>query len=233
MNAQIDKERKALEKEKKEKEKREAKEAKDMQKKKKVHCVFVIFSESRVTKEGEKQKADKDEFAQFLSNYKSRKAGREVIVVDAGDGDFHLTKQRWKFLSYAEDYRPPYFGTWSKSSAVLSGRQPFKCDVSALNYEADSEAEWEEEEPGEELGSEDEEDDEDDGEDEVADEVQDDGFICDTIELDDSETFNDASSDKRTKKKVRLIPFGYIAEEETANEYLLSFGAEWLCGALS
>jgi chromatin assembly factor 1 subunit A len=66
--------------------------------------------------------------------------------------------QKWKLLQFQEDIRPPYFGTWSRCSASVTGRTPFSNDKS-IEYAVDSEAEWEEDEPGEELVSENEEED--------------------------------------------------------------------------
>ena len=51
---------------------------------------------------------------------------------------------RMKVLSFHEDYRPPYKGTFSKTSAVLTGRNPFEKDHNVFNYDFDSEGEWEE-----------------------------------------------------------------------------------------
>lgn len=54
-------------------------------------------------------------------------------------------RNKYKFLSFREDYRPPYHGTWSKSkSRAITGRNPFAKDCSYLDYDVDSEAEWEE-----------------------------------------------------------------------------------------
>lgn len=54
-------------------------------------------------------------------------------------------RNRYKYLSFREDYRPPYHGTWSKpKSTTISGRNPFAKDVTFLDYDVDSEAEWEE-----------------------------------------------------------------------------------------
>ena len=74
-----------------------------------------------------------------------------------------LLWSRRKYLSFHEDYRPPYNGTWSKRSSRITGRRPFGKDVGprGLNYDVDSEGEWEEDdEQGEELGSDAGEDDE-------------------------------------------------------------------------
>ena len=52
---------------------------------------------------------------------------------------------KYKFLGFHEDYRPPYHGTWSKPrSSIVTGRNPFGRDTSHLDYDVDSEAEWEE-----------------------------------------------------------------------------------------
>ncbi|KAI8618338.1 chromatin assembly factor 1 subunit A-domain-containing protein [Chytriomyces sp. MP71] len=100
---------------------------------------------------------------------------------------------RWKFLKFQEDYRPAYFGTWTKTSSVVGGKNPWAKDVvgGVLNYEVDSEAEWEEDEPGEELQSEDEDDDMGAGKG-----VEGDGH--DGEEMDDW-----------------LVPDGYLSEDET------------------
>jgi hypothetical protein len=67
-----------------------------------------------------------------------------------------------KTLYFHEDYRPAYVGTFSKTSTVISGRNPFGKDSEVFNYEYDSEEEWEEEEEGEDImESGDEEDEED------------------------------------------------------------------------
>ncbi|CAN0010408.1 unnamed protein product, partial [Phaeothamnion confervicola] len=68
-----------------------------------------------------------------------------------------MVANRMKLLQFHSDLRPPYWGTWSRRSGIVSGRAPLKRDEALLDYEVDSEAEWEEEEPtaGEELKSDD------------------------------------------------------------------------------
>ena len=75
-----------------------------------------------------------------------------------------------KFLKFAEDVRPPYIGTYTKSledrSVARLSRNPFARALPSTNYDYDSEAEWEEPEEGEDLDSEGEEEaDDDDAED--------------------------------------------------------------------
>ncbi|XP_038221976.1 chromatin assembly factor 1 subunit A [Zerene cesonia] len=55
-------------------------------------------------------------------------------------------KLRPKLLSFHENRRPPYWGTWRKKSVHINPRQPFKMDEKQLDYEVDSDEEWEEEE---------------------------------------------------------------------------------------
>lgn len=58
-----------------------------------------------------------------------------------------------KLLQFREDVRPPYYGTFSKPSYIITPRNPFKTDESLFNYHYDSEAEWIEEEEGENIDS--------------------------------------------------------------------------------
>jgi Chromatin assembly factor 1 subunit A len=51
---------------------------------------------------------------------------------------------KYRFLSFHEDYRPAYRGTWSKRSNIVTGRTPFGKDLTYLDYDYDSEVEWEE-----------------------------------------------------------------------------------------
>ena len=65
---------------------------------------------------------------------------------------------RVKLLQYEEDFRPPYWGTWTKASKTVGPRTPF-AKHAELNYEYDSEEDWDEEEEnaegvGEELAAE-------------------------------------------------------------------------------
>ena len=73
-----------------------------------------------------------------------------------------------KFIKFAEDVRPPYIGTYSKTPKTGSicslGRAPFGRVRPDTNYEYDSEAEWEDLGEGEDLESEGEEEEEDDEE---------------------------------------------------------------------
>ena len=41
---------------------------------------------------------------------------------------------KMKLLSFHENNRPAYYGTWSKKSGVVGGRKPF-CKDSVLDYE--------------------------------------------------------------------------------------------------
>jgi len=85
-------------------------------------------------------------------------------------------RNRNSLLQFQEDHRPPYFGTWSKTSGVISGRRPLSKDTASLNYDVDSEEEWEEEEePGESLSGSEHDDEVDGGDDDGLD--YDDGWL--------------------------------------------------------
>jgi len=102
-----------------------------------------------------------------------------------------IVPNRYKFLGFHEDIRPPYRGTWSKRSSLITGRRPLGKDTTYLDYDIDSEEEWEEgdDEEGEDLV------DDDDGADEEEDAQNDednDGWLADEDDLgiddDDDET---------------------------------------------
>ncbi|CAB3244676.1 unnamed protein product [Arctia plantaginis] len=61
-------------------------------------------------------------------------------------------KLRPKLLSFHENRRPPYWGTWRKKSVSIKPRKPFGQDEKLLDYEVDSDEEWEEEQEGESVG---------------------------------------------------------------------------------
>ncbi|CAG8616388.1 10982_t:CDS:10, partial [Racocetra persica] len=110
------------------------------------------------------------------------------MAVDDLSSLFGDDKKIWmKLLQFEENYRPPYYGTWTKSSKIISGRRPFAKDTSIMDYEYDSDMEWEEEEEGEELKSDD--DDDDDPEDE---DPGDDGWIVPTGYLSEDEIAEEA-----------------------------------------
>ncbi len=68
-----------------------------------------------------------------------------------------------RYLHFAEDVRPPYFGTFTKVHSPAEIRRlcraPCKRRLPNTNYDYDSEAEWEEPEEGEELDGDDDDDD--------------------------------------------------------------------------
>jgi chromatin assembly factor 1 subunit A len=106
---------------------------------------------------------------------------------------------KYKFLSFEEDHRPAYHGTWSKRSKLIKGKTPFRQDKAFLNYEEDSEAEWEEgdDEMGEDL-----QDEAADGEEENMDEEGDtriynfeDGWMAE----DDDVVYENEEADDETK----------------------------------
>ncbi|CAH0399456.1 unnamed protein product [Chilo suppressalis] len=85
--------------------------------------------------------------------------GGEIITCDP----LIREKLRPKLLSFHDNRRPPYWGTWRKKSVAIKPRNPFGQDGKQLDYEVDSDEEWEEEQEGESIdgsaaGSDDEQD---------------------------------------------------------------------------
>lgn len=70
------------------------------------------------------------------------KPSSDLIIVENIDIKLHKAI----YLSFHENTRPAYYGTWSKKSSLISGRRPFGRDSGLLNYEVDSDEEWDEEE---------------------------------------------------------------------------------------
>ncbi|KAH8292864.1 hypothetical protein KR044_001661 [Drosophila immigrans] len=60
---------------------------------------------------------------------------------------------RAKYLHFADNRRPPFYGTWRKRSQQIKARRPLGQDKTYFDYEVDSDCEWEEEEPGESLSA--------------------------------------------------------------------------------
>jgi chromatin assembly factor 1 subunit A len=114
-------------------------------------------------------------------------------------------RNKYRFLSFHEDCRPPYHGTWSKRSTIVTGKSPFAKDTTHLDYDYDSEAEWEEgdDEIGEDIEDEEKckDEDEDEGDARIYD--YDDGFCV----ADDRYLDTDDSVDEETralyKKKLQ------------------------------
>ncbi|SPP78102.1 chromatin assembly factor 1 subunit A [Drosophila guanche] len=64
-----------------------------------------------------------------------------------------MPRMRAKYLQFADNRRPAYYGTWRKKSQSISARRPLAQDKVHFDYEVDSDCEWEEEEPGESLSA--------------------------------------------------------------------------------
>ncbi|KAL7548317.1 hypothetical protein ACHAWF_011608, partial [Thalassiosira exigua] len=110
-----------------------------------------------------------------------------------------IVPNRYKFLGFHENVRPPYCGTWSKMSSLVTGRRPFGKDTKYLDYDNDSEAEWEEgdDDEGEDLQ------DGDDGVDEeedVQNEDDNDGWLA----AEDDLGIEDEDEETRELRKKKL-----------------------------
>lgn len=50
-----------------------------------------------------------------------------------------------KYFHFHDNYRPPYYGTWRRRTAAITGRNPFSKKEKTINYEYDSDEDWEDE----------------------------------------------------------------------------------------
>ncbi|XP_043277415.1 chromatin assembly factor 1 subunit A-B-like isoform X2 [Venturia canescens] len=128
-----------------------------------------------------------------------------------------VEKQRAKYLAFAENRRPPYWGTWRKKSATITPRKPFSQDTKWFDYDVDSDEEWEEEEPGESLhGSDDEKEEEnpDDNEYDVDNEFMvPHGYLSEEeAQADDDE---EDMSPETQKYKLKILGEEFEAERKT------------------
>ncbi|KAL3935876.1 MAG: hypothetical protein SGARI_002789, partial [Bacillariaceae sp.] len=102
------------------------------------------------------------------------------------------------------DCRPPYHGTWSKKSSVVTGKTPFGKESKVFDYEYDSEAEWEEgdDEVGEDVDD-DEKNQEEDADEKLALYDYDDGFCVSDDKMLDDEENADEETRAMYKKKIQ------------------------------
>ena len=142
-----------------------------------------------------------------------------------------------KLLQFHENHRPPYFGTFTKSSTKLSFKNPFKKDDNLFDYEYNSEDEWEQDEEGEELVSEDDLDDPEDLESDLISEdennwlvphgyLSDDEGLGENDELKQSNNNPGEKKDHIQKKIIKLDPI--IIGIDNNNDSCKSFQGIWL-----
>ena len=144
-------------------------------------AALLNISHSSLKARGRKCAAVSDIMANILGG------ARQPIDLTADLQNMRIKKRRdllksvpYKILSFAEDVRPPYKGTytkWPEHGIKRLARNPFRRDLPKVNYDYDSEAEWVADE-GEDLES-------DGGEDEECVDDEDDlkGFIDDEDDL--------------------------------------------------
>ncbi|KAG0286743.1 hypothetical protein BGZ97_007327, partial [Linnemannia gamsii] len=121
---------------------------------------------------------------------------------------------RMRLLQFAENYRPAYYGTWSKRSKNISGRRFLGRDTELVDYDFDSEAEWEEDEEGEECKS----DDDDDDADELCSEQEEEddwlvpeGYLSDDEGLDAGDEGGSKEMSQKKSKDLRRPTLAHTA----------------------
>ncbi|XP_034943996.1 chromatin assembly factor 1 subunit A-B-like [Chelonus insularis] len=152
--------------------------------------------------------------------------GDDVMDENVDQPSSVLPRHRPKLLSFSENRRPPYWGTWRKKSKIVNPRRPFAKDSQYFDYEVDSDEEWEEEEPGESLhGSDDEKDKEEDGTDDY---VVDNEFMVPHGYLSDEE-ISESVSPETQKCKLQILKEQFEAEmkEKTSKVKPQIIGMIW------
>ncbi|KAH8289710.1 hypothetical protein KR054_009796 [Drosophila jambulina] len=149
-----------------------------------------------------------------------------------------VERMRTKYLHFADNRRPPYYGTWRKKSQTISARRPLAHDKARIcegdylfelicnyliswqvhfDYELDSDCEWEEEEPGESLSASEDEKEERESEEESEEEYNE--WYVPHGHLSDEELQNDGDSGDddghtREAQKAKL----QVLQQEFAQE---------------
>ncbi|XP_056615415.1 chromatin assembly factor 1 subunit A isoform X2 [Triplophysa dalaica] len=121
---------------------------------------------------------------------------------------------RMKLLHFQDNYRPAYWGTYSKKSKYISPRCPLRQDKDLLDYEVDSDEEWEEEEPGESLSHSEGDDDDEAGDDDD----DDDGFFVPHGYLSEGEGAREEDEEGGDPEKLKVRQ--KIKAREWENELL-------------
>ncbi len=114
------------------------------------------------------------------------------------------TTPKFKLVQFHENYRPPYWGTWSKKSTAIRGRAPFRKEPGTLlDYSVDSDDEWEDEDPGgENLSGNDSEDDDE----READQLDyNDGWLCHEDEEGSGDKLQRATPLSESFSKVKVM----------------------------
>ncbi|KAL3104792.1 hypothetical protein niasHT_023991 [Heterodera trifolii] len=158
-----------------------------------------------------------NEASDFLARCKTKRQKHTATNTDA---------QKPKYYHFHDNYRPPYWGTWRRRSAQITGRRPFGREET-LNYEENSDEEWEEEpEDADECKS----DEEIERDDDVMDDEENDGFFVAHGYLSDDEgSDGDDESDGVDKNQRKLNESDRDAEEseEQRQKRLAQKAQEW------
>ncbi|KAH8373253.1 hypothetical protein KR009_008872 [Drosophila setifemur] len=144
-----------------------------------------------------------------------------------------LARMRAKYLQFADNRRPPYYGTWRKKSRTISARRPLAQDKALFDYELDSDCEWEEEEPGESLSaSEDEKEreSEEESEEEYNEWYVPHGHLSDEELQNDGDEMDDGHTREAQKAKLQVLQqeFAQEMKKQTKKIKPRLLGPVWL-----
>lgn len=144
-----------------------------------------------------------------------------------------LTRMKAKYLHFADNRRPPYYGTWRKKSSSISARRPLAQDKVLFDYEVDSDCEWEEEEPGESLSAsedEKEKESEEESEEEYNEWYVPHGHLSDEELQNDGDGMEDGHTREAQKAKLQVLQqeFAQEMKKQTKKIKARLLGPVWL-----
>ena len=124
--------------------------------KQKINCLFTnIKIEEELKKNWEMEELEKLFKQEILHLKRTNKNNKNFQIKQTTAQKTYPHLSCYKYFRFAEDKRPAFYGTYSKTSTKISARNPLGKDQELFDYEVDSDDEWESEGSGEDIDEED------------------------------------------------------------------------------
>ncbi|CAO3685900.1 unnamed protein product [Rhizopus microsporus] len=148
----------------------------------------------------------KQRFYNSFSAQSKKKRGYQLnldIKTALENNDYDkLCQLRMKLLSFHEDVRPAYYGTCSKTSHTVNGKNPFAKDMDLLVYDFDSEPEWDHDVLTDDIY------------DLVSSDAEFSGLSGLESDSDDQDKEEEVKRDENTPADKWIVPDGYLTDDE-------------------